>query len=362
MSEPAADPADILTQYPIDSRSIVPHPGGHINRSWRVESSTGPLLLQRLNDSIFPDGAGVVRNIVLVTRHLGDRLRQQYPADADRRCLTLLPTRSGAMAVQAPDGAWWRLVVFIAETVVRERVTVTAEAETAGRAFGEFLALLADFDGSQLTETIPHFRDTARRVAQLDHAVALDQHQRVAAIRKELTALDVRRGYAALFPPLIASGELPRRVVHNDAKSGNLLRDARSGEALAVIDLDTVMPGTALSDIGDLIRSMASPTDEDERDLSRIAVDPTLIEGLARGYFSAAGRTLVAEERRQFIAAGVVTTYEQAVRFFADYLDGDRYYRTSRAGQNLDRGRAQLALLTQLEESRSRLERMVMSL
>jgi Ser/Thr protein kinase RdoA (MazF antagonist) len=362
VNAPAPDPAAILAAFPLDPVSITPHAGGHINQSWRVESRTGPFLLQRINPAVFPDGAAVMRNMLLVTRHLEQALRARQVPDPTRHTLRVVPAVDGSPAIRAGDGAWWRLLHFIEDTVTLERVTRPEQAFEAGRAFARFLAFLRDFDGRHLTETIPAFRDTAARVTQLDRAVAADQAGRVASVREDLAALDARRDYAELFPPLIASGALPRRVVHNDAKSGNVLRDAATGEGLAVVDLDTVMPGTALSDVGDLIRSMASPTDEDERDLSRVAVQPILVEGLARGYLSLAGEVVAPEERRHFITAGLVTTYEQAVRFYTDYLDGDRYYRISRPGQNLDRGRAQLKLLMSLEASRAELERIVAAL
>jgi hypothetical protein len=359
VTQRAAELAPVLAHWPVCPVSITPHGGGLINASWRVDTATGPFLLQRLNPQVFADGAGVMRNIALVTAHLAQGLERDGTPDRDRRALRLVPTASGQHAVQADDDAWWRLLHFIEGSVVRESVATPAEAEEAGRAFGDFLARLADFDEAALTETIPAFRHTLRRVEALDRAVAGDGYNRVAPVRAELVQLDARRHYAGLIPPLIASGALPRRVVHNDAKSGNVLRDARSGAALAVIDLDTVMPGTALSDMGDLIRSMASPTAEDERDLDRIQVQPGLIAGLARGYLGTAGERLTLEERRLFVAAGLVTTFEQAVRFFTDYLDGDRYYQTTRPGQNLDRGRAQLRLLLELEKARSELEEIV---
>lgn len=360
MTFPALDPTTVLAAFPVTPISITPHLGGHINRSWRIETATGAFLLQRINPAVFTDGAGVLRNMQLVTRHLSSRVAGG--ADAERRCLRLVPSREGYPGVRAVDGAWWRLMHFIAGSVTLERVTRPEEAWQAGRAFGEFLAALHDLDGDQLGETIPGFRDSARRVRQLDDAVQSDRTNRVADVRAELTALDARRHYAAVLPPLMATGALPRRVAHNDAKSGNVLRDAVTGEALAVVDLDTVMPGTALSDVGDLIRSMASPTDEDERDLDRIVVQPELVDGLAGGYLSAAGAVLTAEERQNFVVAGLVTTYEQAVRFFTDYLEGDHYYTTNRPGQNLDRGRAQLRLLLSLEENRAMLEELVRAL
>lgn len=359
MTLPPPDPARILQHFPIQPVRWSVHTGGHINDSWRIETGEGSYLLQRLNPTVFTDGALVMRNMERVTRHLASRLESRGTDDPSRRVLRMVPAHDGAAAVRATDQSWWRLLVFIEGTVVKEKVSAPEEAFEAGRAFGEFLELLSDFDGRAIVETIPRFRDTIARVEQLDHAVVSDTEQRVQEIRPELAALDARRSYAELFPPLIASGALPRRVVHNDAKSSNVLRDIATGKALAVVDLDTVMPGTALSDIGDLMRSMASPADEDARDLSRIEVRPDFVAALAKGYFSAAGGIMTQAEREHFVAAGLVTTYEQAVRFFTDFLNGDRYYRTTRPGQNLDRGRAQLRLLLELESQQRELERQV---
>ncbi len=346
-----------LASWPLEPVSITPQAGGHINRSWRVDTTTGPFLLQRLNPDVFPDGAAVLRNMLGVTRHLAQALDRLAVPDPDRRALRLRLTEAGAPGVQAADGAWWRVVGYIDGARVAPRVETVEDAQAAGRAFGDFLRLLADYDGAALVETIPGFRDTTRRWTRLEAAMAADPHHRVAEIAADLAALRDRQEYVRLLAPLRASGALPTRVVHNDAKSTNVLLDDRTGAGLAVIDLDTVMAGTVLCDMGDLIRSMASSTDEDEVDLGRIVVQPLLVEAMARGYLAGAGGVLTETERQLFVTAGLVTTFEQAVRFYTDYLDGDRYYRISRPTQNRDRARAQLRLLQGLEDQRSVLER-----
>ena len=171
-------------------------------------------------------------------------------------------------------------------------------------AFGTLHRWLAGCDGATVTETLPGFHDSAARLARLEQAVREDRHGRVAQVGEAIQDARERRGFAEVVPSLTATGALPRRVVHNDAKAGNVLLDASTGAPLAVIDLDTVMPGTLLSDVGDLIRSLATRAPEDERERDWITVERPLVESLARGFLAECGGTLVAAEREQFIFAG----------------------------------------------------------
>jgi Phosphotransferase enzyme family len=347
-----------LEAFGLTMLNLQPQAGGHINASWRVATPGGDsYLLQRLNPQVFPDGAAVMRNVALVTRHLWDLAGGQ--PDAERRLLRLLAREDGSVAWVAGDGAWWRVFHFIDRSRTCFRATTAQQAQEVGRAFGRFQRMLQGYAGPPLAETIPRFHDTAGRLATLELTMAGDPAGRVAAVAAELGFARSRADYASVFPPLIASGALPSRIVHNDAKAANVLFDAASGEALAVIDLDTVMPGTLLSDVGDLFRSIASPTDEDERDLACIGVRPPLVAALAAGFLGACGAGLTDAERSHLVFAGLLLTYEQGVRFLTDHLAGDCYYRISRPGQNLDRARAQFRLLESLEAERSALEAMV---
>ncbi len=305
---------------------------------------------------MFPDGAAVMRNLALVSDHLWGAALRLALTHPERRVLRLVRTREGHPAVQARDGAWWRLVEFIADTRVVEQAGSPAEAREAGRAFGLFQGLLADYAGPPLAETIPGFHDAARRITLLEGAALNDPRGRRREVAAELGFALSRRGHAEVLPPVWASGALPRRVVHNDAKIGNVLLDARTGEGLAVIDLDTVMPGTLLSDVGDLIRSIASPTAEDEPDLARIGVSRPLVEALMTGFLEECGGMLTDAERGLLVFSGILLAYEQGVRFLTDYLEGDRYYRIARPGHNLDRARAQFRLVECLEADRAILE------
>jgi aminoglycoside phosphotransferase (APT) family kinase protein len=162
-----------------------------------------------------------------------------------------------------------------------------------------------------------------------------------------------------VLPPLLRSGVVPVRIAHNDAKLANVLLDERSGEPLCVVDLDTVMPGSALYDFGDLVRSVTSPSLEDEEDLSQVGVRVPLFEALARGYLEAVGAVLTSVERDQLVFAGRLITLEQAVRFLTDHLEGDRYYRIARPGHNLIRARTQLRLFESLTEREGELQEII---
>jgi aminoglycoside phosphotransferase (APT) family kinase protein len=338
---------------------VAPLPGGHINDSYRVDAGSESYLLQRLNPHVFPDAGPVMDNVSRVTGHVATRLRAAGVADWRRRTLTLVPARTGADWVRDGEGAAWRLFGFITGTLVRERAESPADAMGAGRSFGEFLRLLADYHGAPLTETIPGFHDTAARFERLEQAVRKDARRRVAGARLEIGLAMNQRQLADVLPPLLRSGAVPIRIAHNDAKLSNVLFDEKTGEPLCVVDLDTVMPGSALYDFGDLVRSVTSPTPEDEEDLSQVGVRVPLFEALARGYLETAGAVLTPAERGRLVFAGRLITLEQAVRFLTDHLEGDRYYRIARPEHNLVRARTQLRLYESLIGCQEELQEIV---
>ena len=351
----------VLAHFALDGdvEAVAPVAEGHINRSWMVTMRAGSThasaprpgryLLQRINESAFRQPEHVMRNIAHVTRHLSDAVRRAGLPEPERRALRLVPTRGRKPYHRDADGGVWRVYPYIAGAKSREHVRTPDRAREVGRAFGTFQRLLADYDGPRLGETIPHFHDTARRLEGLDRTIAADRLGRTKAAINEIGAMLVHRELAHVLPPLLASGDVPERIAHNDAKSSNVLVDEQTGAALCVVDLDTVMPGTLLYDFGDMVRSATSPTAEDERRLGNIGVQLPLFEGLVEGYLAEAGPILTPTERDLLVFAGKLITYEQAVRFLTDYLDGDRYYRTAYPEHNLARCRAQVKLLDTLE-------------
>ena len=335
--------------------------GGHINDSYRVlvrksDGAQVPYLLQHVNPTVFPDAVRVMENIAYVTRHLAAHRRAGH---TKRETLSLVPTISGAAWMEDAARSCWRAYTFVAGTHVRERADRAREAYEASQAFGEFLRLMSDYTGPELHVTIDAFHDTAARFSHLTLAAARDAVGRVASVQVELETLRQHRGVADVLPPLLASGEIPTRIAHNDAKIANILLDDADETARCVVDLDTVMPGSLLHDFGDMVRSMATPTDEDEADLAKVGVRPDLFDAVARGFLLGVGSSITPRERELLVFGGRLITLEQAVRFLTDYLEGDRYYRNTRGDQNLRRARAQLAMYLSLTERERELQAIV---
>ena len=353
--------------------------GGHIHDSYRASATSRSILLQRLNEHVFPDLDAITHNIAIVSAALGtarhqghDHARSQafgwardhagdHVCDERRTHLTPLVSRAGAWIERDPDGHAWRAFAFIdgAHSVAVARRP--AQAESAASAVGAFFRGCASLDPAQLHITIPHFHDTPVRVAALERAIERDAANRAVNAIAEIDFARARRAVGSRLMSAHASGTLPLRVVHNDAKITNVLFDDTTGEALCVVDLDTVMPGLAAFDVGDLVRSMASATAEDAGDTSRLTLRPAVIDAALRGWLGGAGPTVTPGERASLVTGALVITYEQGVRFLADYLESDRYYKTDRPGRNLDRARVQFALLRSLEADADRLERVVQS-
>lgn len=332
-----------------DVRELTSLAGGHINDSYRVDvrGSARSYLLQCLNQHVFEHPERVMENVARVTRHIAG---QGGPT------LTLVPTAENRDWHTDDSGRLWRLFRWIPDAVVRERAESPADCHACGRAFGEFLRYVGSYDGPPLHETIPGFHNTRRRFARLDDAVRLDRCDRMSEARPEVDAVQGERPVAGVLPARFESGDLPTRIVHNDAKIANVLFDRASGAALAVVDLDTVMPGSPLADFGDLVRSCASASAEDEVDVAQVRADPSRFEAVARGFLEGAGDALSPVERDLLVFAGRWITLEQGVRFLTDHLEGDHYYRVAWPGHNLARARAQLALYRSLTDQAALLE------
>jgi hypothetical protein len=328
---------------------------GHIHSSFRVAIGEAAdqrrILLQRVNDRVFVDPDAVDRNIRSITDHLRRAVRR-HGGGAERRVLELLVGDGGETLVQDREGGWWRAYRFVENAVPADEVNERI-VERAARAYGDFQRLLIDYDGPALSETIPGFHDTPRRLDALETAVHEDPHGRLARVRTEVDDILGRRHLGSTF---VTDHDLPVRIVHNDAKLDNVLFDPATGEGLCVVDLDTVMPGFVGYDFGDMVRSMSVTGSEDGVDSEVGGVRDRLFGAVARGYLDAMGGVLTASEIATLVPSGVVLTLEQAARFLTDHLLGDTYYRIERPDQNLQRARAQLAILESLLEAGPRLE------
>ena len=355
----AHDFTAVLRHFCIDGDfvEVVPHGSGHINHSYRVSFETGGVrrryLLQRVNTDVFQQPELLMNNIQRVTSHLAAKFAGR--PDAERRVLTLVPTHNGHTWHRGSDCGVWRMFVFIEDAFSFDSIELPSQAFEAAKAFGSFQLALADLLSPRLHETIPAFHDTPKRFSDFEEAVTADVAHRVSLVGAEITFAFSRQSISSV----LIDASLPERVTHNDTKLNNVMFDATSGEALCVVDLDTVMPGLALYDFGDMVRTATSPTAEDEQDLSRVAMQFPLFAALARGYLTSASGFLTHVEKALLPACGKVIAFEQGIRFLNDYLRGDVYYKVTRAGQNLDRCRTQFKLVESIEEQEGEMEKLV---
>lgn len=352
--------APVLVGYTLPGRvvSIGPYGNGHINETHMFkcalrEGGFRRYVLQKINQNVFRNPPVVMDNIRRVCAHLTAK---------SPRAMRLVPTYNGATCLQDLEGGWWRLYDFIEGAHTVEQVTDEAQAREVARAFGTFQAQLADLPGHRLCETIPHFHHTRRRFEALRTAIAADALGRAAEVRAEIAFALAREADTDVLLGLLARGEVRERITHNDTKINNVMLDDVTGRGVAVIDLDTVMPGLALYDFGEMVRTSASSTVEDDPEPAHMHVRLPLFRALVEGYLETTGGMLNAVERAHLGFAGKMMAYENGIRFLTDYLQGDVYYRIAHPRHNLVRCRTQFALVRSIEEQQNALARIVADL
>ena len=355
------DLGDIALQFAAGEFSqAATYGGGHINETYcvTVTRAGAPFrfILQRINHHVFRNPALLMENVERVTQHLSAKLASN--PGKERHAITLIPDRAGRTLYTGPTGEFWRAWQFVEDSHTCDPVESARQAWEGAHAFGRFLQLLADLPSPRLHETIPGFHYAPGRIAALEDAVSGDAALHARDAQPEIAFALARKSEMCA---LLSAG-LPERVTHNDAKINNVLLDDWTSEALCVIDLDTVMPGYAACDFGDLVRSATCPAPEDERDLSKVGMRFDLFEALARGYLSGAGGLLTREEKESLVFGGKLITYLIGIRFLTDYLNGDTYYKVHRPGHNLDRCRVQFKLLESIEAQERAMEEFIRSI
>lgn len=337
---------------------------GHINTTYRACYGTEDgreerYILQRINDYVFKDPALVMKNVEKVTRHISWKIMRRRHASAGQT-LMLYPARGGRSYIDLPGGGgMWRCYNNIEGTHTYNVVENTRQAYQAGYAFGSFQDLISDMNPEDIKESIPDFHNTPKRYEQLLQSVAADVMNRVDDCREELAMLESKKELLSRLVDLQAEGVLPTRITHNDTKINNVMLDEESDAAVCVIDLDTVMPGLSLYDFGDMVRTATCRADEDEQDLSKVFMQMPFFESLAEGYLDAAHGFLTPEEVENMAFSGWLITMEIGIRFLTDYLDGDKYFRSSFPKHNLVRARNQFKLAASLEENMPAMEKYV---
>ena len=339
---------------------------GHINETYSATYNQGGITVryihQRINHDVFKDPVGVMDNLSRVTTHLRSKLQEKGARDVTRRTLTVIPARNGLSYFKTEDGDYWRTYVFIERVRTYEAVENAEQAFEAGKAFGGFQSLLVDLPGERLHDTIPYFHNTRRRFEAFQTAINEDRVNRAATAKAEIDWALRHEDLCDVILKELESGRIPERTTHNDTKFNNVMLDADTGKAMCVVDLDTVMPGCALYDFGDMVRTTTSPTLEDELDLSKVKMRIPMFRALCRGYLDAAAQFLNKRERELIAFSGKLITFTIGLRFLTDYLNGDTYFRVHRAKHNLDRCRTQFRLVESIEQQEEEMQKFADSL
>lgn len=337
----------VITKFAFSGKikSTERYGSGHINDTFLGTTEEGAwYIIQRINTDIFTDPDGLMNNIKLVTDHIRNKVASRG-GDTSREVMTIVPTLDGKLYYTDINGSAWRVYDFVTDSLSLDRPRNTDDSYLAIKAFGEFASSLADFDASLLVESIKDFHNTPKRYSALINAITANVCGRAEKVGDEIKFAQAHESFTR---KLVTSG-LPLRVTHNDTKLNNILLDNNSGEALCVIDLDTVMPGYAVTDFGDYVRFCCTTAAEDETDLSKVDIDLDMFERCVAGFIEGCGDRLSTDELRLLPDGAIMMTLECGIRFLTDYLEGDTYFRTSYSEHNLVRCRNQFRLVERME-------------
>ena len=333
---PREELVSVLAGFGIkDPTDVSRYGSGHINDTFKVETTSGTrYILQRVTDAFDKDI--LKANIIRVTDHLRSKGVKTLEV----------------VGYENP----WRVYAFLEGYTSVDVISEPPQAELAAGAFAAFQNALADLPEPALLPVIPRFHDTVDRIRLLDEAAAADVKGRRAKVSAELAFVDARREEAAKVVTMMAKGEIPERITHNDTKINNVMM-APDGSNV-VIDLDTTMPGSALYDFGDMVRTSSAAAAEDERDLSKVYSKKEYFEALVKGYLAQA-KFLTEAERENLAFSGRLITLTIGIRFLTDYLAGDTYFHTAYDDHNLVRCHTQFKMVESMEAQADEYEAIV---
>lgn len=342
----------VLSAYGLSEAQCVVKPfgSGLINHTWRIECGDRNYILQRINDKVFTQPLQIAENIAL----LGDHLSQHH---SDYLFVQPLPTCNGETSVHTVDG-WFRMAPFVEHSHTIDVVSSPAQAWEAAKAFGKFTRLLQGFEAATLSITLPHFHNLSLRYHQFCTALEDASPERKEKAAWVIHYLQNEQGILQTYQAILHNPAFKQRVTHHDTKVSNVLFD-ENDHSLCVIDLDTVMPGYFISDVGDMLRTYLSPVSEEESDTNKISIRDDYFAAIAEGYLSEMGNELTADETAHFVYAGKFMIYMQALRFATDYLNNDVYYGQRYEGHNLVRATNQATLLQELSKKENAFQALI---
>ncbi len=353
---------ELLTQlikaFDIETTKLEPYGGGHINDTYLVTKNGKKMILQRLNTNIFKNPEHVMSNIMGITEHMRKKI-EKHGGDPARETMTVVPTVNGNSHYITENGDCYRVYEFIDDTFCINRAETPEQMTSAAKVLGEFYHMLRDYPAHTLFETIKNFHNTRNYYNRLCGAYDNDAAGRAKDVKEEFEFAKKCEKYVDIITTGLEEGTIPLRVTHNDTKLNNIMFDNNTRDAICVIDLDTVMPGSILFDFGDAMRFGASSGAEDEKDLSKIWFDLEMFEAFTKGFAMALKTTLTENEVKLLATSVKILTLECGMRFLEDYLKGDTYFKISYNDHNLVRARTQFKLVADMEEKTQQMEDIV---
>lgn len=348
---------EAISQFPFEGSliSYERYGNGHINDTFvihckRNDDTPIRYILQRMNHDVFKNPEQLMKNIKGITEFLKKKIAADH-GDIHRETMNIIPTKAGNSFYKDTIGSYWRVYEFIENATCFEMVKEPDDFYQSAIAFGNFQKLLADYPAESLYETIPDFHNTPLRLETFKKAVKDDILSRAEEVTEEIDFIMEREAFTHILMDACKEGELPLKVTHNDTKLNNIMIDDKTGKAICVIDLDTVMPGFSVNDFGDSIRFGASTGAEDEQDLSKVNFDLSLYELYTRGFLKGCKGSLTKTETDMLPTGAKMMTFECGIRFLTDYLSGDTYFKIHREKHNLDRARTQFKLVADMERN-----------
>jgi hypothetical protein len=315
---------------------------GLIHDTYKISEGNRSLVLQHINEAVFPEPDKIIRNYLKIVAHLEGKNGLKIPAPVQ--------TIDGNFSWSDGQNQYWRATEFIPDSYIESASISVSQTFKVATCFGQFAQDVSDLDPNSIEIVIPGFHDLGGRFAQFEQAFPGADVRRLQKVKRVIEGIRHRKGLVDFYQGLSRDADFRIRTMHHDCKISNILFHTKTKNPICPIDLDTVMPGYYFSDIGDLIRSLAGSVSEGSTDLHSLVIRKPYYEAILRGYQEGIGNAFTKTETRYIHHAGLLMIYVQCIRFLTDYLSGDRYYKVTYPEQNADRAENQFRLLEKLEE------------